>query len=126
MITKENKVHSVNRLEWWLSVCLITGDLQASEPRDIIYAMLGISSDCQNGELLADYEKPIQDVYVETVAFLAARGGRNLTLPAMATQLGLKLGVPVDKELQDRLAQIVGMDVDMLRLRQLFEANQRP
>lgn len=52
----------------WLRMAC-KNDLQTSEPRDLIYDMLGISFDCQLGGLEPDYDKPLLDVYLETISF---------------------------------------------------------
>jgi hypothetical protein len=58
-----------NTLERWLKVCL-SRNLQATQSRDFIYALLGISYDCQHEEIVPDYDKPILDVYFDIVSFL--------------------------------------------------------
>jgi hypothetical protein len=46
-------------------------DSEASEPRDKIYALLGICSDVQDIDILkADYVKNIRDVVFHTTLFL--------------------------------------------------------
>lgn len=55
-------------LNKWLSRGIESG-LESSEPRDFIYAVLSISSDCGEDPILPDYEKPLVEVYLETVAF---------------------------------------------------------
>ena len=44
-------------------------NLESAQPRDLIYAMLAISSDCNSGQIMPDYEKPLLDVYLEALAF---------------------------------------------------------
>jgi hypothetical protein len=68
---------SLRKSSWWtqkrdLQTLLVKfGESEATEPRDIIYALLGISSDACNTDLLrADYEKPIQEVIRDTISFL--------------------------------------------------------
>lgn len=82
-------------LRRWLGAAL-TECYQASEPRDIIYALLDISSDCQYSQIIPDYNKPCIEVYLETVAFC------NLSAhfrPILAERLGL----PYDQQLQEWL-----------------------
>ncbi|KAF1940132.1 HET-domain-containing protein [Clathrospora elynae] len=106
----------------WLAVSIYR-DLQTSEPRDIIYAMLGLTSDCQNGELLPDYNKPLVDVYIETIAFCNAQEG-VIDLWFMS-QLAEKLGLPFGKELQDVLVQSCGAKVRrMIRGENLLPTSQ--
>jgi hypothetical protein len=73
---KDIKDESANMLGIWLSVCIYRG-LMTSEPRDLIYAMLGISSNCQKGELVPDYNKPLQQVYIETITLCEKRESGN-------------------------------------------------
>jgi hypothetical protein len=56
-----------SNLESWLRMGM-RSSLQMTEPRDLIYAMLGISSDCQNGEIVPDYEKPLSKIIRMTLA----------------------------------------------------------
>jgi hypothetical protein len=62
----------------WLSGCLaqpLSGfaePFSCTEPRDLVYALLGISSDCQSGRLKPDYSKHLLEVY-EDVFKLPAR-----------------------------------------------------
>jgi len=62
---------------WWsqerdLRTLLIKfGESKASDPRDNIYALLGLSSDACDSDLLqADYSKPVHDVMREAASFL--------------------------------------------------------
>jgi ankyrin repeat protein len=62
---------------WWaqkrdLQTLLIKfRNSKASDPRDHIYALLGISSDACNTDFLKpNYEKPIQDVIRDTISFI--------------------------------------------------------
>lgn len=42
-------------------------DYKCSDPRDKVFALLGLANDCRNGELLPDYSKSILDVYVDVI-----------------------------------------------------------
>jgi hypothetical protein len=54
---------------------------EASDERDIIYALQGISSDgCQSDVLVPDYTKPIQEVIRETISFLLSPTNRDRSL----------------------------------------------
>ncbi|KAH6666117.1 ankyrin repeat-containing domain protein [Halenospora varia] len=62
---------------WWsqkrdLHTLLVKfGKSEATDPRDIIYALLGMSSDARDTDLLrANYSKPVQEVIRETTSFL--------------------------------------------------------
>jgi hypothetical protein len=87
-----------NTLGRWLRVC-ITRDLQSSQPRDLIYALLGISYDCKNGAIAPNYDKPLLVVYLEVVRFwlqsadfkkkLTTRRDTKIFLYKLAIKLGL-------------------------------------
>jgi len=76
----------MNVLSRWVNVSL-SQNYVATEPRDIIYAMLGIASDCQDGELLPDYEKPLVEVYFDALAIM--RCGKNNFSYKLAERLEL-------------------------------------
>jgi hypothetical protein len=65
----QEKGHRKDGLHDWLSGCLaqpLSGSAEpfsCTEPRDLVYALLGISSDCQSGRLRPDYAKPLLEVY---------------------------------------------------------------
>lgn len=92
--------NSFNPLWTWIRVS-IRLDFQASEPRDHIYAMLGISNDCRNGEIVLDYGKPLHDVYLEVMAKCKPRKG-----PQLARELAKKLGLTFDKSLERQVAEL--------------------
>jgi hypothetical protein len=53
----------------------IEKDFNCSEPRDITYALLGASRDIREGAVLPDYDKPIEEVFMDTWALLVAEKG---------------------------------------------------
>jgi hypothetical protein len=62
---------------WWsqkqdlYTLLLKFSDSKASDPRDMIYALLGIASDAQDMQILrADYEKPVLQVLQEAILAL--------------------------------------------------------
>jgi len=62
---------------WWIQKrdlqTLLTkfGKSEASDPRDNIYALLGMSSDVSNSDILrADYEKSVEEAIQDTTSFL--------------------------------------------------------
>lgn len=65
------------RCSWWLRnqgmgtlIHKFRGS-EASDPRDMVYALLGISSDAKDADTLQpDYSKDVQDVVWDTLAFL--------------------------------------------------------
>jgi hypothetical protein len=92
---------AINTLRRWLLVCIKSG-FQSTEPRDIVFAMLGIAQDCQNDEIIPDYNKPLLEVYIETVTFCQKTYSR-----AFACSLAKKLGISIDEVLLRRLADII-------------------
>ncbi|KAF3053018.1 hypothetical protein E8E11_011061 [Didymella keratinophila] len=79
------------KTSWWAEtrdICTLLkmfGESQASDPRDMIYALLGISSDAQGSEiLLPEYDKALEDVIITTLDFvigLAQVGLSSRSLP---------------------------------------------
>ena len=62
---------------WWTqkrdlhTLLLKFGGSEASDPRDIIYALLGISSNgCDTDILVPNYEKSVKEVIYDTISFL--------------------------------------------------------
>ncbi|KAH9862858.1 hypothetical protein J1614_010951 [Plenodomus biglobosus] len=70
----------------------IRANLQTSEPRDVIYAMLGISSDCMNGEIIPDYGKPVINIYREVLQLCGAQSASPTFQHKLAWKLGLEHG----------------------------------
>jgi Heterokaryon incompatibility protein (HET) len=58
-----------SRLSYWLHFCTNWG-CECTDPRDIVYALLGIASDCQNGEIQVDYSIPALAMYTTVIRFL--------------------------------------------------------
>lgn len=106
LVKRQSKDPSLNSLGTWLAVCIYR-DLLTSEPRDLIYAMLGVSSNCQNGELMPDYTKSLQQVYIETIAFCEAQESGFIDLWFLEKLAG-KLGLYFDTSLQEQLVQSCG------------------
>ncbi|KAH8586676.1 heterokaryon incompatibility protein-domain-containing protein [Bisporella sp. PMI_857] len=46
-----------------------TKDLLCTDPRDKVYGIRGLSSDVQDGELVPDYTRSMQDVYLQAAKF---------------------------------------------------------
>jgi len=91
LITRKRLPIDSSRLITWLRLACHRG-LETSEPRDLIYAMLGISCDCQDGGIEPDYDKPLIDVYFETIYFcgLHKPGQENVRFrKTLAEKLGL-------------------------------------
>jgi hypothetical protein len=98
---KDIREDNANMLGIWLAVCIYR-DLMTSEPRDLIYAMLGVSSNCQKGELIPDYNKPLQRVYIETISICEIQEAGTIDrwfLQALAEKLGLAFDEKLQMEL---------------------------
>lgn len=54
-----------------------------SEPRDFVYALLGIASDCQNGEIVPNYQKQHVELYVDLLRLANSSYGYQLTKPGV-------------------------------------------
>lgn len=80
------------RLREWLETGIKSG-LQTSEPRDFVYAMLGISEDCHDGSIVPDYEKPLCDVYRETIALCDPEVGCKVPNNRFRRDLAVRLGL---------------------------------
>ncbi|KAF1833844.1 HET-domain-containing protein [Decorospora gaudefroyi] len=106
MRNKRRVPQTVNGLYLWLDMGITLG-LQTSEPRDIIYAMLGISSDCGPEDMVPDYEKPLLDVYLETIWLCEAKH-RFRNPERLRRLLAERLGFEYDDELQRLLSEGLG------------------
>jgi hypothetical protein len=98
---KDIREDNANMLGIWLAVCIYR-DLMTSEPRDLIYAMLGVSSNCQKGELIPDYNKPLQRVYIETISICEIQEAGTIDRWFLQA-LAVKLGLAFDEKLQMEL-----------------------
>ncbi|KAF4448985.1 HET-domain-containing protein [Fusarium austroafricanum] len=56
-----------------------TQDYQATDPRDKLYALLGMASDISAEDFVPDYSKPVRQVFEELIAFMAVHR-KNLDL----------------------------------------------
>ncbi|KAH8665014.1 heterokaryon incompatibility protein-domain-containing protein [Tricladium varicosporioides] len=94
-----------NKLHAWLKVCIKAG-FESSNEHDMIYALLGISDDFQNGEITVDYNKPLLDLYLETISIYPSSwryySPEKYLLP-MAKKMKLKL----DENLRCSIKEIV-------------------
>jgi ankyrin repeat protein len=73
---------------WWSekqdlhTLLLKFGNSEATDPRDIIYALLGLSSDaCDTNLLRADYSMSVQQVISNTISFLLSLNGGGPKAP---------------------------------------------
>lgn len=90
---KERKISvpALSKLGAWIQMN-IRANLQTSERRDVIYAMLGISSDCMNGEIVPDYGKPVLNIYREVLQLCGAQSASLTFQHQLARKLGLEHG----------------------------------
>jgi len=85
---------------------LISSSLQlncvSSEPRDYVYAFLGLASDCKSGELLCDYQKPLVEIYLDAIRVicLPQPWQRSVSWVRVADDLANRMGIVVDDSLQ--------------------------
>lgn len=96
-----------NTLGRWLQVC-VRRDLQSSQPRDLIYALLGISHDCPKGTITPDYDKPLLEVYREVAGywFRSMKGDADEKTSSLR-MLAAKLGLDDNEDLARLIADIV-------------------
>lgn len=71
----------------------IAGDFtsRATNPRDLIYALLGISSDAEELGIEIDYSKSVQEVFTETAAAIIRTGLIEVLTYAQQPQMTLDL-----------------------------------
>ncbi|KAI1137507.1 HET-domain-containing protein [Hypoxylon sp. FL0543] len=50
-----------------------TQDYQATDSRDKLYALLGMASDISPDDIIPDYTKPVQEVFLDLVRFMATK-----------------------------------------------------
>uniref|UniRef100_A0A8H7N8C9 Heterokaryon incompatibility domain-containing protein n=1 Tax=Bionectria ochroleuca TaxID=29856 RepID=A0A8H7N8C9_BIOOC len=53
---------------------------KATDPRDKIYALLGLAGDSESLRIIPDYKKTVRDVYTEVVGKVIAKDGLSLLL----------------------------------------------
>ncbi|RFN49058.1 het-domain-containing protein [Fusarium flagelliforme] len=64
-----------------------TRDYHATDPRDKLYALLGMTSDLSTQDLAPDYNRPVRKVFQDLVHFMAVRQG-SLDLICLGQCLG--------------------------------------
>ncbi|PVH91930.1 HET-domain-containing protein [Periconia macrospinosa] len=101
IIWKHRLGENFHTLHQWLRLC-VNAQFESTEPRDFIYALLGVANDCRNGQLLPDYKKPLLEVYLETVA-LCNRGGE--VGADFARRLAEKVGLTFDENVQRLISE---------------------
>ncbi|CAD6446784.1 578f0b2b-25d2-4097-b477-61c62db8bc09-CDS [Sclerotinia trifoliorum] len=83
------------RLGQCLNICL--DDLIATEPRDFVYGIRGLVSDCGTDELVPDYQKSLKHVFFDTVPILERS---SISSVQVASKLAKKLGLTEDNDVQ--------------------------
>lgn len=110
-------------LKFWISRCSGPGvkgsSVTASEPRDYIYALLGISADyCPDSTkehtIAPDYDKPLLEVYLEAVAFCRKPLPTTTTNDNFSERFARKLGLKFDdiQHFEEVVAQRSGLEYD--------------
>ncbi|APA14535.1 hypothetical protein sscle_13g093050 [Sclerotinia sclerotiorum 1980 UF-70] len=89
------------RLGQCLNICL--DDFIATEPRDFVYGIRGLVSDCGNDELVPDYQKPLKHVFFDTVPILKRSSNSSVQV---ASKLAKKLGLTEDDDVQLCLSEM--------------------
>jgi hypothetical protein len=92
--TTNHDTRTLNSLLWEL----VRSDFGCKKPRDYIYALRGVASDINDGDIQCDYEKDIKEVYRDLL---------NLFLDRMTTYTSLSPG-----ELQFTLCEKMGVSLD--------------
>lgn len=100
----DTNFHTLRR---WLRTCHQRRFL-STVPRDYIYAILGISSDCQNGELQPDYEKPLLKVFLDAITICKREPITFEKFCKFAREVAEKLGLTVDEDVQRLISSIGG------------------
>lgn len=110
---------SIGTMGRWLRVCVYF-DLESAQPRDLIYAILAISTDCNNCQIVPDYGKPLLDVYLEALAVCNTPIYGLASREKLARRLAAMLGLTIDEELERHISKSIaitdgipdGMDAD--------------
>jgi hypothetical protein len=94
------------RFQDWLLHCS-KAEFVSSEPRDMVYALLGMSWDIKEGDILPDYEKDITEVFADALQLCRTTRKMDSFGIGGAIALGDKLGIDGD-EVLSLYARIVG------------------
>jgi hypothetical protein len=93
--TTNHDTRTLNNLLWKL----VRSDFGSTNPRDYFYALKGIASDVNDGDIKCDYEKDIKEVYRDLLNLLLAKMTTS-TLPLAPSDLEFtlreKMGVGLD------------------------------
>ncbi|KAK6593978.1 ankyrin repeat and sam domain containing protein 6 [Botrytis cinerea] len=83
------------RLGQCMDICL--DSLIATEPRDFVYGMRGLVSDCGRDELVPDYQKSLKDVFFDAVPILKRSSNSSAQV---ISKLAKKLDLTEDEDVQ--------------------------
>ncbi|KAM7187719.1 Heterokaryon incompatibility protein (HET) domain containing protein [Naviculisporaceae sp. PSN 640] len=97
---------------------------QASNPRDYIYALVGVSDDCVRGELVPDYtdnEETLRDALLKAIPICMKSLHRlhrkdRLSWACFFIKYAQKLGITLDAELQSHVARLMYVNTEDLKL----------
>ncbi|KAF7884617.1 uncharacterized protein EAF02_004953 [Botrytis sinoallii] len=83
------------RLGQCMDICL--DSFIATEPRDFVYGIRGLVSDCGNDELVPDYQKSLKQVFFDAVPILKRSSNSSAQV---ISKLAKKLGLTEDEDVQ--------------------------
>ncbi|TGO43686.1 hypothetical protein BCON_1082g00010 [Botryotinia convoluta] len=83
------------RLGQCMDICL--DSFIATEPRDFVYGIRGLVSDCGNDELVPDYQKSLKDVFFGAVPILKRSSNSSVQV---ISKLAKKLDLTGDEDVQ--------------------------
>ncbi|KAG4028112.1 hypothetical protein MFRU_024g00820 [Monilinia fructicola] len=97
-----------NTLRRWIIVTS-SGGFVSKKPHDMIYALLGVSSDWQNGEvvLIPDYKKPLLDLFLDVVPIVKSKPPGTSAVKALRTLADL-FKCTTDYRVKEILSQLPG------------------
>ncbi|OBT69639.1 hypothetical protein VE03_00957 [Pseudogymnoascus sp. 23342-1-I1] len=95
-------LHTMGR---WLRI-FVGLKFKTSQPRDVIYAVLAISSDCDSSQIRPDYSKPLRDMYLETLTVYCVHENKEYS-ENFARIFAAYLGLVIDEELERCLLDII-------------------
>jgi hypothetical protein len=102
--TTNDCMMTLGNLLWKLNY----SDFRCKSPRDYLYALRGIASDVDDGDIQCDYEKDIKDVYHDLLNLLLAKMSTSIPLlgPSdLEFSLCRKMGVSLDSGHKELIEQ---------------------
>jgi hypothetical protein len=89
LLLLRQRYKTIMSLPTWLYYCLQWSCI-CTEPRDIIYALLGVSSESDVEQVMPDYSKSVLELYADVLTLLSNRTSRaEQTRRLLATRLDL-------------------------------------